>query len=112
MPCFLCEWDSRRAKHWVIKDWPPRAELKPGSKNVINPPLLDTKTVLLPPLHIKLGLMKQFVKALNRENPCFQYLGKKFPKVTSEKIKAGIFVGPQIRQLFKDQEFENTMNCV
>lgn len=113
MPCFLCEWDSRaRAKHWIIKDWPPRTELKPGSKNVINPPMLDPKSVLLPPLHIKLGLMKQFIKALNHKDPCFQYLEKKFPKVTSEKKKAGIFVGPQIRQLFKDREFENTMNSL
>ena len=29
-----------------------------------------------------------------------------------EKLKAGIFVGPQIRQLIRDPEFENSMNEV
>ena len=29
-----------------------------------------------------------------------------------EKLKAGIFDGPQIRQLFRDPEFENSMNEV
>lgn len=102
MPCFLCEWDSRaRAKHWIIKDWPPRTELKPGSKNVINPPMLDPKSVLLPPLHIKLGLMKQFIKALNHKDPCFQYLEKKFPKVTSEKKKRVYLLAPKSASFLK-----------
>ena len=29
-----------------------------------------------------------------------------------EKLKAGIFDGPQIRQLIRDPEFENSMNEV
>ncbi|GBM47771.1 hypothetical protein AVEN_260061-1 [Araneus ventricosus] len=32
----------------------------------------------------------------------FQYLRLKFPKVSETKIKEGIFVGPQFRQLMKD----------
>ena len=34
------------------------------------------------------------------------YLCGKFPRLTFEKVKAGVFIGPQIRQLFKDQYFE------
>lgn len=35
-PCFLCEWDSRdRENHWIKKDWPKRASLEPGTKNVL-----------------------------------------------------------------------------
>ena len=59
-----------------------------------------------PPLHIKLGLTKNFVRALDEKGPAFTYLGGKFPRLTFEKVKAGVYIGPQIRQLFKDQQFE------
>ena len=52
--------------------------------------------VLLPPLHIKLGLMKNFVKGMNKEGQAFRYLRNKFPKVSNTKVKESIFVGPQI----------------
>jgi len=38
-----------------------------GEKNVIAEPLVDRSKIILPPLHIKLGLMKQFVKALDKD---------------------------------------------
>jgi hypothetical protein len=64
-PCFLCELDSRaRSQHWTQKEWPSRVALKPGDKNVVRDSLIDPKKVLLPPLHVQLGLVKQFVKAL------------------------------------------------
>ncbi len=53
------------------------------------------KKILLSPLHIKIGLIKQFVTALDKEKDCFKYLVTKSPKITSEKIKTGIFIGPQ-----------------
>ena len=68
----------------------------------------DREKVLLPPLHIKLGLTKQSVKALDKEEECFKYLCTKFPWLTYEKIKAGIFNGPQIRLLLKDPAFIST----
>ena len=109
-PCFLCMWDSRaRDKHWTQKVWPPREEFKAGEKNIKHQPLVDPRKVLLPPLHIKLGLMKQFVKALDKDGSCFKYLCDKFPALTNEKIKAGVFDGPQIRQLLNDQQFVLTM---
>ena len=48
--------------------------------------------------------MKNFVKALARdpENRSFVYLKSKFPKISTQKIKAGIFVGPQIKKLLHD----------
>ena len=33
-----------------------------------------------------------------------------FPGVTIEKLKAGVFDGPQIRQLIRDRNFEKSMN--
>lgn len=110
-PCFLCLWDSRdRINHYVQKEWPKRTEFHPGSRNIICRPLIDPSKILLPPLHIKLGLMKQFVKALNKDGHCFQYLGEKFPAISDAKLKEGIFDGPQIRTLFRDENFITQMN--
>ena len=64
-PCFLFEWDIRaRDKHRETVHWPEREQLQPGSKNVSNVSLVDREDILLPPLHIKLGMMKQFVNTL------------------------------------------------
>ena len=64
-PCFMCEWDSReRSNHWIKREWPLRESFTPGYRNILQPALVDRSNVILPPLHIKLGLMKQFVKAL------------------------------------------------
>jgi len=99
--CFLCEWDSRtRGTHYSRKHWPHRQSLTPGMKNVIHKPLIKPSKVLPPPIHIKLGLMKNFVKALGVKGLAFTYLCGKFPRLTFEKVKAGVFIGPQIRQLF------------
>ena len=107
-PCFLCEWDSRsRDEHYVKKVWPARKNFIPGKLNIVNNNLVPIKKVLLPPLHIKLGLMKQFVVAMRKDNSeAFKYIFKKLPKLSEAKIKAGVFNGPQIRTLLKDKEFE------
>ena len=54
--------------------------------------------------------MKNFVKALNVKGPAFTYLCGKFPRFTFKKVKAGVLIGPQIRQLFKDQQFEEVLS--
>ena len=54
--------------------------------------------------------MKQFVKALEKDGDCFKYICMKFPGLTIEKLKAGIFDGPQIRKLMNDANFCNFMN--
>lgn len=110
-PCFVCLWDSRaKDQHWVKRNWPLRDTMVQGKQNVVNEPLVTREKILLPPLHIKLGLMKQFVKALDRGGNCFGYLSRKFPGISTEKLKAGIFDGPQIRQLIKDPQFTTSMN--
>src|SRR5688572_24087125 len=37
------------------------------------------------------------------------YLAVKFPRLSEAKIKDGVFVGPQIRQLFRDEMFDNLL---
>ena len=67
-PCYLCLWDSRSdTLHYVQKEWPARTELTMGSHKVKWDPLIAAYRVLMPPLHINLGLLKQFVKGLK---PC------------------------------------------
>jgi hypothetical protein len=78
----------------------------PGTKSIAHQPLGDPCKVLLPPLHIKLGLMKYFMKALDRNGPAFSFLCEKFPRLSTEKIKAGVFIGPQISQLSRDPQFD------
>ena len=53
--------------------------------------------------------MKQFVKALHRNSPCFQQLCTKFSSLPHAKIREGIFDGPQIRTLMMDNSFTGTM---
>jgi len=111
--CFLCEWDSRaRKSHYTKKHWPARQNLLSGEKNVINKPLVDPENILLPPLHIKLGLMKQFVKAMDKTSPGFLFLKQKFPTISENKIKEGIFIGPQITKIMANNEFENILSEV
>ena len=79
-------------------------------KNIINEPLVDRNRIVFPPLHIKWGLMKKFVKALDKQGDCFDYIRRTFPGLSDEKVKAGIFDGSQIRKLIKDTNFVLSMN--
>ena len=54
--------------------------------------------------------MKNFVKALDREGRGFAFLHQKFQQKSMEKFKAGIFDGPQIRELIKNTSFDNALN--
>ncbi|GBM83362.1 hypothetical protein AVEN_103485-1 [Araneus ventricosus] len=74
-PCSLCLWDSpAKDLYWTNTYWSLRGDLTPGEKNVINTTLVPLEKVLLPPLPIKLGLMKQFMKSLLKDGECFRYL--------------------------------------
>lgn len=54
--------------------------------------------------------MKNFVKGMNKDGDGFKFLKSKYPRISDGKIKEGIFVGPQIRQLIKDEEFNSTLS--
>ncbi|QQP31526.1 Uncharacterized protein FKW44_025149 [Caligus rogercresseyi] len=63
------------------------------ARNIIHEPFVDREKILIPPLHLKLGLMKQFTRALDKDGV-----------LQLPKVKAGIFDGPQIRKLIKTQK--------
>ena len=112
-PCFLWMWDSRaRNRHWVQKDWPIRDNLEAGIPNIIQDPIVNKDKIISPPLHIKLGLMKQFIKALKTEGEGFQHIITALPRLSFEKIRAGVLDGPQIRTLIRDDQFIAKMTAL
>jgi len=64
--------------------------------SVENQPLVEPSKILLPSMHLKLGLTNISVKAMNQEEAAFTYLQEKFPRLSEAKLKEGIFIGPQI----------------
>ena len=108
--CFLCLWDSRAAEqHYVVKTRPPREDLTSGFHDVLNSPLIERSKILLPPLHIKLMLAKQFVKSLKPTSRAFRYVRQMFPSISVAKVKRGIFVGPQLRRKLASEELDGQM---
>jgi hypothetical protein len=61
--------------------------------NVVNIPLINPEKFYLPPLHIK---------AMDQNGAGFVYFKNKFPSVSDENIKEGVFLGPKIRELIED----------
>ena len=104
-------WDSQdRENPWTRREWSKRDTLKAGMPNVVYDPILRGDKITSSRFHTKLGLMKQLVKALRLDGEGFEYLLHKIPGLSYEKIKAGVFDGPQIRALVRDQTFVQTMN--
>ena len=56
--------------------------------NVENQPLVDPSKILLPSMHLKLGLMKHSVKVMNQEEAAFTYLREKFPSLSEAKLNS------------------------
>ena len=76
-PCFICYWDSRdRDSHWTKTDWPVRLSLNCGEANILRDALVPRDKIVFPPLHIKLGLVKQWIKSLDKNGSCFHYITK------------------------------------
>ena len=92
------------------KLWHKRTSLTPGEKYVFNPHLVLPEKINLPPLHIKLGLMKNYVKSMDKTGLGFEYVRNTSPNVSDAKIKEGIFIGPQIRELMQGVQFDEDLN--
>ncbi|KAJ8671679.1 hypothetical protein QAD02_002938 [Eretmocerus hayati] len=111
--CFLCEWNSRsKEKHYVRKVWPPRQQMIPGQENVQAIPLVDRDKIVLSPLHIKLGIVKNFIEAMNKTGAGVLFLREKFARLSEAKLKGGVLVGPDIRKLMLDSGFDAVLNEV
>jgi hypothetical protein len=61
-------------------------------------------------LHIKLGLVKNFVKAMDQNSAGFLYFTNTFPRISDAKFREGVLAGPQIRELIQDVKFEDRLS--
>jgi len=109
--CFICLWDSRNYNlHYQNPgQWPAREEHVIGKYSIQMPFLVPIEFILMPTLHIKLGIFSQFIKAI--EGPPIQELKDMFPLMTSTKVESGIFTGPQIRKVLASEIFINKLDC-
>lgn len=108
-PCFLCLYDSRDySHHFTTSTWPARTEHIAHRYNVVQEKLVNSENIIVPPLHIKLGIMTQFIKAIGRQGneEAIDYLDAMFPRLSRYKIEEGIFVGPQIRKALHSDGFK------
>ena len=76
-----------KKKHW---EWLIRDQLKVQEKNIMNELLVKRNR-----LHIKLGLMKQYARAMDKQEHCFDYI------YTFQGNKASTFKRFQIRKFIK-----------
>ena len=98
--------------HYKKRNWPLRSSYDVGDHNAKQTPLVQPKKVITPPLHIKLSLIKQFVKKLNPEGDAFKHIQQLFPKLSEAEVKAGVFVGPQVKKLIKSDSFFEKLSAV
>ena len=61
--------------------WSKRS-LTPVEKNAVNPPLVDSDKIYLPPLHIN-----NFIKGMARTGKGYTYLKNKFTRLSDAKKK-------------------------
>jgi hypothetical protein len=109
--CFLCLWDSRaRFEHYERDSWPHRSEWNPGEWSVEHVPLIPIRSLYIPPLHLKLGIVKNFIKSLSANESAIDFLQTRFPTLSKCKVKEGIFNGPDIRKLIRSVEFDSKLN--
>ena len=71
--------------------------------------LVETSKFFLLYMHLKLGLMKSFVKAVNQDEAAFTCLWETFTRQSEAKFKEGVFIGPQIRDVIMDEFFDTLL---
>ncbi|XP_014204274.1 uncharacterized protein LOC106636400 [Copidosoma floridanum] len=108
---FLYQGEPKNSLCTLELEWTPRISLQPSSKNATKQPLAEPCYILLPPLHIKLELIKQFVKALDKECQFFGYIKRAFPKLSDAQDQQGIFNRPQTSTLLRDKIFATIMTA-
>lgn len=110
--CFLCLWNSRAdAEHYVRKEWLTRPRDAHRRFNSAHSPFVDPENIVLPPLHLKLGLDKKLIKAMDQSCAGFVYSSQKLIGVVSEvKLKAGDLNRLNIYILVTDREYTKVLN--
>ena len=76
-------------------EWPARENFNPGKFYMSHAALVDAPKVFLP-VYITLGLVKNFVNAMDHQGEGFKHIGELFFYKTEAKIKQDILVGPEL----------------
>lgn len=90
--CFICDWDTRsKEDHYTYKGWEKRAGGINKALSLPSEPLVLIENILLPPLHIKLGLVQKFISHVLKKNDiASKFLKGLFRKLSDSKIRQGI----------------------
>ena len=84
--------DSRQEiSHYAVEVWPPRENPQIRPYNVKHQSLVDPNNVYLPALHIKLGFVKNFVKAMDLHREGSKYLQDLFEAEKLHTVKSWCF---------------------
>lgn len=89
--CYLCCWNTRaKVDHYTHK-WPQRTGRKNKKLGLIKKPIVkNTDDILLPPLHLKLGIVQKFIATVVASNDkVFDIIKSIFPKLGKTKIEKG-----------------------
>ena len=70
----------------------------------------SSKENLSAPFAHKAGPREKLRESVDKTGHGFEYVRNKFPNVSDSKIKEGIFIGPQIRELMQDKQLDEDLN--
>lgn len=99
--CFICDWDSRfRGDQYAFSGWKDRSQSKNSQGSIINEPLVPRNKILLPPLHIKLGIVKKFIETVVKREQVYDSLKCIFPKISDRKLRAGMPLNTSQKRIF------------
>lgn len=87
--CFIYTWISTAKIDHYSATWEKRSGFTIGMMNVKEKTLVPPEKILMPTLHIKLGLVGSFVRRMNKDDDAFKYLKVLFQGLSIAKIKAG-----------------------
>ena len=108
--CYMCLWQSRKKNRYGHADWPFRTSHVVGKENQKSKPLILQNRILLPPLHIKLGIVKNFITSILSNLSAAERLHTLFPNLSGMKLKAGVLTGPDIKKLVNDEIFAGELS--
>lgn len=90
--CYKCNWDTRTHENqYKYKGWQPRTPENKDDLNLVDEPLIENiEDILLPSLHMKLGITSKFIEmAVQNNKGVFDCLEEIFPKLSDAKIEKG-----------------------
>lgn len=99
---------QEKSLHRMLLDVEGVSYIRLSYKNVLQRAVIycPLSIVILPPVHIKLGLMKHFIKALNKGGACFRYIWEKFLYLSAKKVIKRVYLLTLTKD---DTQFLNTI---